>query len=157
MVSQNAQLLLHLVLSTFTKMLGADVPFFCSGPESKTHLFITSTQYIHAINLVTGKSAVLITGLWNTPTMAIDIVEKKLYYESGNGISKAKFDGTDVEVILTNVNARHMTIDWLGRRIIWTDEQRRYIFVANLDGKQSRALTTTINIPYDIEVDPNVG
>ena len=100
----------------------------------------------------------LITGLgYNTPTMAIDIVEKKLYYESGNDISRAKLDSNAVEVILTNVNARHMTIDWIGRRIIWTDEQRRYIFVANLDGKQSRVLTTTINIPYDIEVDPNVG
>ena len=100
----------------------------------------------------------LITGLgYNTPTMAIDIVEKKLYFESGNNISRTKLDSNAVEVILTNVNARHMTIDWIGRRIIWTDEQRRYIFVANLDGKQSRVLTTTINIPYDIEVDPNVG
>ena len=79
----------------------------------------------------------LITGLKDTPTMAIDIVEKKLYYESGNDISKVKFDGTAVEVILTNVNARHMTIDWIGRRIIWTDEQRRYIFVANLDGNKA--------------------
>ena len=107
--------------------------------------------------MVTGKSAALIAGLKDSPTMAIDIVEKKLYYESGNDISRAKLDGNAVEVILTNVNARHMTIDWIGRRIIWTDEQRRYIFVANLDGKQSRVLTTTINIPYDIEVDPNVG
>ena len=138
-------------------MLQTDVSFYYLGPESKTHLFITSTQYIYAINLVTGKSAVLITGLKDTPTMAIDIVEEKLYYESGNDISKVKFDGTAVEVILTNVNARHMTIDWIGRRIIWTDEQRRYIFVANSDGKQGRVLTTTINIPYDIEVDPNVG
>ena len=99
----------------------------------------------------------LITGLWNTPTVAIDILEKKLYYKSGYDISRAKFDGTAVEVILTNFNARHMAIDWIGRRIIWTDEEERYIFVANLDGKQSRVLTTTINIPYDIEVDPNVG
>lgn len=89
--------------------------------------------------------------------MAFDSVEKELYYESGNDISKAKFDGTAVEVILTNVNARHVTIDWIGRRIIWTDEQQRYIFAANLDGKQSRVLTTTINKPYDIAVDPNVG
>ena len=107
--------------------------------------------------MVTGKSVVVITGLTNSPTMATDIVEKKLYYESGNHISRAKLDGTAVEVILTNVNARHMTIDWVGRRIIWTDEQQRYIFVANLDGKQSRVLTTTINKPYDIAVDPNVG
>ena len=138
-------------------MLGADVTFFCSGPGSESYLFTTSEKYIHAINLVTGKSAVVVTGLRSTPTMAIDIVEKKLYYESGNDISKAKFDGTAVELILTNVNARHMTIDWVGRRIIWTDEQQRYIFVANLDGKQSRVLTTTINKPYDIAVDPNVG
>ena len=157
MVSQNAQLLVHLVLSTFPKMLGADVPFFCSGPGSESYLFTTSEKYMHAINLVTGKSAVVVTGLRYTPTMAIDIVEKKLYYESGNDISKTKFDGTAVELILTNVNARHMTIDWVGRRIIWTDGQQRYIFVANLDGKQSRVLTTTINKPYDIAVDPNVG
>ena len=88
--------------------------------------------------------------------MAFDSVEKK-YYESGNDISRAKFDGTATEVILTNVNARHMTIDWIGRRIIWTDEQQRYIFAANLDGTQSRVLTTTINKPYDIAVDPNLG
>ena len=138
-------------------MLTTVVSFYYSGPYSEAYLLIRSTQYIHAINLVTGKSAVVIAGLRNTATMAFNSVEKKLYYESGNDISKTKFDGTAVEVILTNVNARHVTIDWIEHRIIWTDEQQRYIFAANLDGKQSRVLTTTINKPYDIAVDPNVG
>ena len=138
-------------------MLTTDVSFYYSDPYSEPHLLIKSTQYIHAINLVTGKSAVVVAGFGNTLTMAFDSVEKKLYYESGNDISRAKFDGTATEVILTNVNARHMTIDWIGRRIIWTDVQQRYIFAANLDGTQSRVLTTTINKPYDIAVDPNLG
>ena len=99
----------------------------------------------------------LITGLTNSPTMAIDSVEKKLYYESGNDISRAKFDGTGVEVFLTNVYAGHMTIDWIGRRIIWTNVLRKHIFVANIDGKESRVLTTTQSYPSDLAVDPNVG
>ena len=90
--------------------------------------------------------------------MAIDINNKKLYFEDNNAISSANLDGTGVEVILKNANIRKMAIDWIGRRIFWTQSNRNGISVANLNGKERRLLIqTSPHKPFGLSVDPTVG
>ena len=91
--------------------------------------------------------------------MAIDIKKEKLYFKNNNGISSANFDGTGVEVIIKNANIQKMAIDWIGRRIFWTQSSRPYgISVANLNGKERRLLIQTLQYePNGLSVDPTVG
>ena len=90
--------------------------------------------------------------------MAIDTKNEKLYFEDNNTISSANLDGTGVEVIIKNANIFKMAIDWIGRRIFWTQYSPNGISVANLNGKERRLLINTP--PYEsfgIAVDPIVG
>ncbi len=88
--------------------------------------------------------------------MAVDIKNQKLYFEDNNGIYSANLDGTGVQVIIKNANIRKMAIDWIGRRIFWTQYGPNGISVANLNGKERRLLTR-LNTSYGIAMDPIVG
>ena len=91
--------------------------------------------------------------------MAIDVKNEKLYFEDNNTISSANLDGTGVEVIIKNADVYKMAIDWIGRRIFWTHDTGKGIFVANLNGKERRLLINTA-LPYwsfGIAVAPTVG
>ena len=92
--------------------------------------------------------------------MAIDIKNEKLYFADNNNISSRNLDGTGVEVIIKKANIRYgyMAIDWIGRRILWTQHSPYGISVANLNGKERRLLIkTSPYIPHSIAVDPIVG
>ena len=94
--------------------------------------------------------------------MEYDTVTKKLYFQNGNNVSRANYDGSGVQMILQDLNATvySMAIDWIGRRIFWTaNSPRSGIFVAKLDGKEKRklVLNTSIVEPLAIAVDPNEG
>ena len=90
--------------------------------------------------------------------MAIDINNEKLYFEDNNGISSANLNGTGVEVIIKNANVYKMAIDWIGRRILWTQYSPYGISVANLNGKGGRLLIqTSLYQPFGLSVDPTVG
>ncbi len=91
--------------------------------------------------------------------MAIEIKNEKLYFEDNKGIFRANLDGTGVEVIIKTANIRKMAIDWIGRRIFWTQSSRPYgISVANLNGKERRLLIqTSWYEAIGLSVDPTVG
>ena len=124
-------------------------------------LFLRSRTEIHAIDLLTHGKTVVIKGLQGRK-MDYDTVTKKLYFQNGNNVSRANYDGSGVQMILQDLNATvySMAIDWIGRRIFWTvDSPRSGIFVAKLDGKEKRmlVLNTSIVEPLAIAVDPNEG
>ena len=81
----------------------------------------------------------------------------KLYFENNSHISRAHNNGTNVEVIIKNANAEKIVIDWIGRRIFWTESSSKRISVADLDGKERRVLANTIKSPRDIEIDATTG
>ena len=90
--------------------------------------------------------------------MAIDMKNEKLYFKDNNTISSANLDGTGVEVIIKKADVLKMTIDWIGRRIFWTQHSPYGISVANLNGKERRLLIKTSPYwTYSIAVDPIVG
>ena len=89
--------------------------------------------------------------------MAIDMVNMKLYFRYGYNIYTVNFNGTGVELVLQNVDVEKMTIDWIGRRIFWTDLFERRIYVAALDAKWRRIIIKTLNKPHNIAIDPTAG
>ncbi|CAB4045595.1 Hypothetical predicted protein [Paramuricea clavata] len=50
-----------------------------------------------------------------------------------------------------------MAIDWIERRLFWSDGIYKQIHVGNLDGKEKRFLLHISNNPNWIAVDPTVG
>ena len=91
--------------------------------------------------------------------MGLDIKNKKVYFGDGNGsLSQVNFDGSGRKVILKNAKVDKMAVDWIGRRLFWTNiHLERKIFVVNMDGKNKRTLTTTQERAYGIAVDPLAG
>ena len=81
----------------------------------------------------------------------------KLYFENNSHISRAHINGTNVEVIIKNAKVNKMAIDWIGRRIFWTESSSKRISVADLDEKERRVLANTIKSPRDIEIDATTG
>ena len=88
--------------------------------------------------------------------MDIDTVDKKLYFDKGNNISRANYDGSSEEVIVQNADPYRVRVDWKGRRIFWTNDNNE-ISMATLNGQERRVLRTTEKWPYDLAVDSNVG
>ena len=130
-----------------------------SGLYPLPYLLIRSKSKIEAVDMLTQDKSPIMTGLKNSYGLTIDIKDKKVYFGDGNGsISQVNFDGSGRKVILKNANVYKMAVDWIGRRIFWTKSpQERKIFVANMDGKNKRTLTTSEWPTYGIAVDPLAG
>ena len=107
--------------------------------------------------MLRNKTGLLIPSLQSSTAIGIDTVEMKLYFENNSHISRAHINGTNVEAIIKNANAEKIVIDWIGRRIFWTEYSSKRISVADLDGKERRVLANTIKSPGDIEIDATTG
>ena len=131
--------------------------FFTSGPYYEPYLLVRSRSAITAIDLKTLNKTVVISGLGGA-AMDIDTVEKRLYFQDGSSISKLNLDA-DIcaEVIVKNTAARDLAIDWLGRRMFWTDYSKKRISVANLNGTSRHVLVNTTGEPYGIAFDAMIG
>lgn len=141
------------------------------GPYPEPYLFTTFKSDIHVIDLLTIDKTVVFRRtegfrsiVKRAPAdiqrfgMDIDTVNMKLYFGDGNDIYRTNYDGTGVKVVLKNADVFRMVIDWIGRRLFWTEGQlKSRIFVAKLNGKEKRTLITTLNSAFGIAVDPTVG
>jgi len=130
-------------------------------------MFINMGNKIHAIHLFT-KEKVIVTselvdqiqfliGNERSSAIAIDATKMKLYFEKNNGIWMREISRAEENVIIKNANVEKMAIDWIGRRIFWTESSSKRISVATLDGKERRILTNTINNPRGIAIDSTLG
>ncbi len=118
-------------------------------------MLITPGTELKAIDLLTHDTTVFISQ--GSHAIAIDPVDMKIYFDNG-GISRANLDGTDVKVISKNARVYNMAIDWIGRRVLWTEvDKGNWIFVMNFNGKERRSLIKTQDFPVDVTVDPTVG
>ena len=99
----------------------------------------------------------MISGLGGM-AMDIDTVDNKLYFQDGNSISRFSLhNDICVEVFAKDATAHDMAIDWVDRRIIWTEHAEKRIFKANLNGKERSVLAHTTGKPYGIAIDPLQG
>ena len=115
-------------------------------------MLIKSKSEIHAIDLTTLNTTVVIGGLARG-MMEIDTVDNNLYIAGNNSISRVNLVDMCVEVILQNVSADDMAIDWIQRRLYWAEYSKKQIFVANLDGKNRTVLINTTSYPSGIAMD----
>ena len=127
----------------------------CPGPPP--YLFMNTWNDIKAVHLSTERKGVVTSGLQYSEAIAIDTVEMKLYFENNNGIWMREINRVEVKVIIKNANVEKMAIDWIGRRIFWTESSSKRISVATLDGKDRRVLTPTIRNPRGIAIDSTTG
>jgi DNA-binding beta-propeller fold protein YncE len=118
-------------------------------------LLIKSKSEIHAIDLTTLDTTVIIGGIAGR-TMDIDTVDNKLYIADNNSISRVNLDDMCVEVILQNVSVRDMAIDWLARRLFWTEYLEKQIFVADLGDKKKSVFIKRTSYPSGIAFDATV-
>ena len=109
------------------------------------------------VDLLSNKAGLIIPSLQSSSAIGIDTVEMKLYFETSNNISRAYINGTNVKVLITNANVYKMVIDWIGRRIFWTEGSAKRISVANLNGKERRVLAKTKKNVYGIAIDATTG
>ena len=128
------------------------------SPGPTPYLFMNTGYDIKAVHLSTQKKGFLMGGLGgSSKAMAIDTVEMKLYFEKNNGIWMREIYRIEVKVIIKNANVQKMAIDWIGRRIFWTESSSKWISVATLDGKERRVLTNTVRNPRGIAIDSTSG
>ena len=125
------------------------------GPYAEPYLLIKSKSEIHAIDLTTLNTTVIIGGIAGR-TMDIDTVDNKLYIADNNSISRVNLDDMCVEVILQNVSVRDMAIDWLARRLFWTEYLENRIFVADLGDKKKSVFIKRTSYPSGIAFDATV-
>ena len=85
----------------------------------------------------------------------IDTVEMKLYFED-DGYIKVRENNRE-DVIVPDAYVEKMTVDWIGRRIFWTEQSPNRICVANLHGKGRRVIANTLGKPLGIAIDPISG
>ena len=124
-------------------------------PES--YPLVVSHSEIHAIDLLTHDKTGVISGLKDSKTIAIDMVDMKLYFDDNKDISKANLDGSDVELIIKKANPNKMAIDWIGRRIFWTHNASYGISVADLNGSNRNWLIKLSSWANGIAIDPVNG
>jgi hypothetical protein len=120
---------------------------------------IKSKSEVHAIDLTTLNTTVttlnttvVIRGLAGR-AMEIDTVDNNLYIADNNSISRVNLVDMCVEVILQNVSVDDMAVNWIQRRLYWTEYSKKKIFVANLDGKNKTVLMNTTSYPSGIAMD----
>ena len=127
----------------------------CPGPTP--YLFINTRDDIHAVHLLTERKGVVTSKQRYSKSMAIDTVEMKLYFENRNAIWMREINRVEEKVIIKNANVKKMAIDWIGRRIFWTESSSRRISVATLDGRERRVLTNADRKPRGIAIDSTLG
>ena len=132
--------------------------YFSPGTYPEPYLLIRTTTEMLATDLATLDTTVIMRGLKNYKyDLEIDMEGKKIYFMDVSHIYRANFDGTAKEIIVKNADPYAITIDWIGRRIIWSfSKSAGKINVASLDGKARRVLINTYK-PGLVKVDPTVG
>ena len=126
------------------------------GLHSELYILIRSSFGLTAIDSKTLKNTTAVISGLGGGAMDIDTVEKKLYFQDGNSISRLNLNDEVicVEVVAEDATACGIAFDWKGRRIFWTEHIEKRIFSANLNGKERTVLIKTTRKPYGIAHDP---
>ena len=134
---------------------------FSTGPFPEPYLVaLINDGTIKAIDLTTLHATVVLSGLEDGYSLAVDYVDMKLYFSHRWRITRANVDGTHMEIIPSQDRIGTFTLDWIGRRFFWvySDYPRDLeIYVGSLDLKFKRRLLTHVSRIHTLAVDPNEG
>lgn len=90
-----------------------------------------------------------------------DCTQGRVYWSdiSTKCIMSATYDGRDKRPFITTdiQSPEGVAVDWISRRLYWTDSQKDTVEVASLDDPTIRAVIARRNLvnPRGIAVDPN--
>lgn len=74
-------------------------------------------------------------------------------------IASSKYDGSDRQVFISDdiLSPEGIAVDWISRRLYWTDSTKDTIEVANLDNPKQRSIIIRKHLvnPRGIAVDPH--
>ena len=110
-----------------------------------------STTRIRHANLDGTNVQDLVTGLRGFLTIALDVVDGKMYWAGEGKIQRANLDGTNIEYLVAGLGHRaFVALDVEGGKMYWTDWGPGKIQRANLDGTNIEYLVTGLVSPKAI-------
>lgn len=89
-----------------------------------------------------------------------DCIEGRVYWSdiSAKAIYSSKYDGTDKKTFVSEnvISPEGVAVDWISRRLYWTDSGKDTIEVASLDNSTLRTVIINKGLvnPRGIAVDP---
>lgn len=90
-----------------------------------------------------------------------DCTKGRVYWSdiTAKCIMSAEYDGTDRKVFISEgiISPEGVAVDWISRRIYWTDSEKDTVEVASLDDPSQRAVIVRQHLvnPRGIAVDPS--
>lgn len=90
-----------------------------------------------------------------------DCTKGRVYWSdiTAKCIMSAAYDGTDKRVFINEdiMSPEGVAVDWISRRIYWTDSEKDTVEVASLDDAKQRAVVVRKDLvnPRGIAVDPS--
>ena len=142
--------------STYSRQFAKYI-LFTIGFYPEPFIYVMSKNEIKSIDLLTVDTTDVVRGLKFCYSIVIDNVEGKLYFKNDSKILRSNLDGTNSEIVVKKADLFDMTIDWLRRRIFWTQLNNPKVLVAKLNGNNERVLKCTQYKPLYIAVDPIMG
>ncbi|OQV11910.1 Nidogen-1 [Hypsibius exemplaris] len=141
----------------------------CRAKPSTRGGFIAFTQGMSVVKLAIDRSSLdrggqlaILPGQ-TAVGITVDCVDAYLYWSdiAGNTINRCRYDGSQVEAVLRNIqSAEGLAIDSVSRNIFWTDSANDHIAVAKLtDVKAGHKVIINKNLsnPRAIAVHPSRG
>eukprot|EP00731_Ephydatia_muelleri_P006973 Em0003g1221a len=115
--------------------------------EINHYLLVAAGSTIHQLSLDVSYVADIvlpITGIVNAVSVDEDIAEGVVYWSDdvAAGIYRAPLTGGPAQVVIQRQSFQptSLAVDWIGRKLYWTDTMNQRLEVANLDGSSARIL-----------------
>ncbi|XP_071941667.1 prolow-density lipoprotein receptor-related protein 1-like [Antedon mediterranea] len=126
------------------------------------YLLFSNNHYIRRIGLTGDDYQLLSDGFYLVAATDFDLEREEMYSIDylAKQIVRSKLDGSAKTTIVANdiEEGEGIAIDWIGRKIYWTDRGLDTIDVANLDGTSRKTIIRdNLFDPRGITVDPRNG
>ncbi|XP_028331825.1 low-density lipoprotein receptor-related protein 2 [Gouania willdenowi] len=133
-------------------------------------LLYSNRYYIRSMTTDGSQLSIVLQGLSNVVALDFDHNEKRLYWlDAGSRkIERMLFEGNERETLMEeNLGAEGLALDWVGRKLYWTDGYYASVHVMELDGRYPKKLlsgeftdknkTYMISRPRAVAVNPKYG
>ena len=133
---------------------------YFAGPFPEPYLLAVSETRVAVVDLTSNYSTVVMEERQGIENLIIDPVEHNMYFKRGTKVYRAKFDGSEKEIIYQDEeNAIQVfALDWIRRNMFWVDSKKtKSIFVGNASLSNGIDFHGSENNITSLAVDPNTG
>ncbi|XP_077997838.1 low-density lipoprotein receptor-related protein 2-like [Glandiceps talaboti] len=126
------------------------------------YLIFSNRYYIRRLSLDRTHYELIAQGFSSVVALDFDVREERLYFIDvpKSILQRMYLNGTGLETIVEHYipDGEGIAVDWVGRKIYWADRTNDMIEVAELDGKNRKALVSSgLSEPRAIAAHPKVG